>query len=223
MQHVLSQVIASPPDRTETRLFSLQLAAAGPHNDTPAKSSITTVCCAHPQVIASLPDRTETHAFFPLVAAAGFNYRFLRRVRRHDLVHAVHIYQLVRKPPAAAAALAAAIARGAAVPRPVSSQVLTVSLQSEVSDPQSTITLHVEQRDLSQDTNINMHLACHPYPWWGGTPGGVVYPWCANHEGGCSACAARCVTIWHRPCRRTRWWCGIFGWKAVNSPRFQLI
>lgn len=125
--------------RTERRrgCFPRWWPQQAPHNDTTAKSSTTTVCCAYPQVIASLPDRTETRAFFPLVAAAGFNYRFLRRVRRHDLVHAVHIYQLVQKPPPAAAVLAAAIARGAAVPRPVSSQVLTVSLQSEVSDPQS--------------------------------------------------------------------------------------
>jgi hypothetical protein len=46
----------------------------------------------------SLPDRTETREFFPLVSACGFAWRVLRRVRREDLVHAVHVYQLVLQP-----------------------------------------------------------------------------------------------------------------------------
>jgi hypothetical protein len=46
----------------------------------------------------SLPDRTETRDFFPLVSACGFAWRVLRRVRREDLVHAVHVYQLVLQP-----------------------------------------------------------------------------------------------------------------------------
>lgn len=50
------------------------------------------------QVVMSLPDRTETRDFFPLVSACGFAWRVLRRVRREDLVHAVHVYQLVLQP-----------------------------------------------------------------------------------------------------------------------------
>lgn len=46
----------------------------------------------------SLPDRTETREFFPLVSSSGFAWRVLRRVRREDLVHAVHVYQLVLQP-----------------------------------------------------------------------------------------------------------------------------
>ena len=46
----------------------------------------------------SLPDRSETREFFPLVSACGFAWRVLRRVRREDLVHAVHVYQLVLQP-----------------------------------------------------------------------------------------------------------------------------
>lgn len=67
--------------------------------------------CIHPgtasQVLLSLPDRTETRDFFPLVSAAGFAWRVLRRVRRPDLVHAVHVYQLVMMTGSAAADAAA--------------------------------------------------------------------------------------------------------------------
>lgn len=46
-------------------------------------------------MLLSLPDRTETRDFFPLAVARGFAWRVLQRVRRPDLVHDIHIYQLV--------------------------------------------------------------------------------------------------------------------------------